>query len=131
MDDDAFGVGEALNEHAYGTGLVAVGKHLVLLGEDITQMRKEKSLELFYEPLIMFIKNDDQNVAPQLNINLPAILHILTLRKILQPDELDATFVLLRMKHLYQVGEHPDLSLPAVVSLSDMFSGVFSVEWAR
>ena len=41
MDDDAFGVGEALNETAYGTGLVAVGKHLVLLDEDITQMRKE------------------------------------------------------------------------------------------
>ena len=32
LDDNAFAVGEVLDENAYGTGLVAVGKHLVLLG---------------------------------------------------------------------------------------------------
>ena len=31
LDDDDFGVGEALNEEAYGVGLVATGKHLLLL----------------------------------------------------------------------------------------------------
>ncbi|RXG60191.1 Lysosomal alpha-mannosidase, partial [Armadillidium vulgare] len=30
LHDDAFGVGEALNEQAYGVGLVARGRHLVL-----------------------------------------------------------------------------------------------------
>ena len=131
LDDDAFGVGEALNENAYGTGLVTVGKHLVVLGQDTTEKRKEMSLDLFYKPLIVFQKNADQNVFPQLDINLPANVHILTLRKILLPEEPDATFVLLRLEHIYQVGEHPDLSTPATVSLSALFSGVFSVEWAR
>eukprot|EP00091_Calanus_sinicus_P011860 TRINITY_DN26768_c0_g1_i1.p1 TRINITY_DN26768_c0_g1~~TRINITY_DN26768_c0_g1_i1.p1 ORF type:complete len:158 (-),score=28.94 TRINITY_DN26768_c0_g1_i1:25-429(-) len=60
LDDDSFGVGEALNEHAYGTGLVAVGKHQILLGQDITKDKKEKAMEMFYEPLIVFQKNAEQ-----------------------------------------------------------------------
>ena len=34
LHDDAFGVGEALDEEAYGTGLVARGQHYVLGGAD-------------------------------------------------------------------------------------------------
>ena len=30
LDDDAFGVGEALNETAFGVGLVARGKHFLV-----------------------------------------------------------------------------------------------------
>lgn len=32
LNDDAFGVGEALNEKAYGRGLIARGKHWIMLG---------------------------------------------------------------------------------------------------
>jgi len=32
LHDDAFGVGEALNESAYGQGLVARGKHFLFFG---------------------------------------------------------------------------------------------------
>jgi len=34
LHDDAFGVGEALNEEAFGTGLVARGTHYLLGGAD-------------------------------------------------------------------------------------------------
>ena len=34
FNDDAFGVGEALNETAFGVGLVARGKHRVLLCDE-------------------------------------------------------------------------------------------------
>lgn len=34
LNDDAFGVGEALNEQAYGKGLVARGKHFLTFGTD-------------------------------------------------------------------------------------------------
>lgn len=33
LKDDAFGVGEALNETAFGTGLIARGKHYVVFGK--------------------------------------------------------------------------------------------------
>lgn len=32
LHDDAFGVGEALNETAYGKGIIARGKHYVSIG---------------------------------------------------------------------------------------------------
>merc|ERR1719184_790972 len=41
LHDDAFGVGEALDEQAYGTGLVAAGRHWVMLGQDNVVERKE------------------------------------------------------------------------------------------
>jgi lysosomal alpha-mannosidase len=33
LHDDAFGVGEALNETAYGKGLIARGKHYLIFGK--------------------------------------------------------------------------------------------------
>lgn len=33
LNDDAFGVGEALNEQEYGRGLVARGKHWLVFGK--------------------------------------------------------------------------------------------------
>ena len=41
MDDDAFGVGEALNEKAYGTGLVVVGRHRLLLAASPEQLARD------------------------------------------------------------------------------------------
>lgn len=37
LHDDAFGVGEALNETAYGKGLVARGKHFLIFGSKTDQ----------------------------------------------------------------------------------------------
>ena len=71
------------------------------------------------------------DIFPNLNIQVPENVHILALRKILQPYELDNTFVLLRLEHLYQVGEHPDLSTPVIIYLTNMFSEVFLIGWAR
>lgn len=37
LHDDAFGVGEALNEMAYGAGLIARGKHYLMFGKKTAQ----------------------------------------------------------------------------------------------
>lgn len=37
LHDDAFGVGESLNETAYGKGLVARGKHWLMFGKKDNQ----------------------------------------------------------------------------------------------
>ena len=39
LSDDAFGVGEALNESAYGEGLVARGQHYIV-GGSLTELDK-------------------------------------------------------------------------------------------
>ncbi len=55
--DDAFGVGEALNETAYGDGLVVRGTHFLILGDKTNSMKMARSLshELYKQPQISFI----------------------------------------------------------------------------
>ena len=43
FNDDAFGVGEALNETAFGVGLVARGKHRVLLCDETLETCQHES----------------------------------------------------------------------------------------
>jgi hypothetical protein len=47
LHDDGYGVGEALNEMAYGTGLVARGRHIVIVGnstETPTTIARQRQL---------------------------------------------------------------------------------------
>ncbi len=55
--DDAFGVGEALNETAYGDGLVIRGTHFLILGDKTNSMKMARSLshEIYKQPQISFI----------------------------------------------------------------------------
>lgn len=47
LNDDAFGVGEALNETKYGRGLTARGKHYLLIGPNVKQsIVNERRLQL-------------------------------------------------------------------------------------
>jgi len=138
LHDDGKGVGEALDEQAFGTGLVAVGSHVVMLGKENVKERKEKALEVFYQPLILFdnsgIDQKAKEIIPRVITNIPENIHLLTLRKVIQTDEQDDPkdiFVLLRLEHLYQVGEDPVLSMPATVDLATLFEAPFSIAWAR
>ena len=40
LDDDHFGVGEALDETQFGKGLVARGKHLLVIHQDKAEFNK-------------------------------------------------------------------------------------------
>ena len=40
LDDDHFGVGEVLDETQYGMGLVARGKHLLVINQDKAEFNK-------------------------------------------------------------------------------------------
>nr|XP_049695653.1 lysosomal alpha-mannosidase isoform X2 [Helicoverpa armigera]XP_049695654.1 lysosomal alpha-mannosidase isoform X3 [Helicoverpa armigera]XP_049695656.1 lysosomal alpha-mannosidase isoform X5 [Helicoverpa armigera]XP_049695657.1 lysosomal alpha-mannosidase isoform X2 [Helicoverpa armigera] len=85
--DDAFGVGEALNETANGYGLVVRGKHRIIIGKD-ENLIKKNVLGLHLGPQLLFsdaenIKFDDwlklNNDYSFLNKELPYGLHLLTL----------------------------------------------------
>ena len=57
LDDDAFGVDEALNEMAYGQGLVVRGTHYLIVSNSSNSMKLTRSLsqELYKQPQISFI----------------------------------------------------------------------------
>jgi lysosomal alpha-mannosidase len=138
LHDDAFGVGEALNETAFWYGLVAMGKHWLTAGNISTgtAAQRARSLQqrLLLSPWLFFSPADNISYAEWvknykmefsgLNQGLPENVHILTL----EPWK-GHTF-LLRLEHIYEKNEHPVFSKPATVNLQDLFKP-FSIVSAR
>ncbi|KAG7212847.1 hypothetical protein KM043_002203 [Ampulex compressa] len=131
LRDDAFGVGEALNETAFGTGLIVRGTHYLFGGstkklDALTLKEKNLALELELRswPLVMPIEHDAINTwcnmsklqNSALAKVLPPNVHILTL----EPWK-DGT-LLLRLEHIFEVGEALQLSQPVEVNIQDLFS---------
>ncbi|XP_049286781.1 lysosomal alpha-mannosidase-like isoform X4 [Anopheles funestus] len=119
LRDDAFGVGEALNETQYGTGLVARGKHWLFFGSSQkdaspTLQAKERFLQNkvllpswpFVTPVDNLLTYDDylsnfRNIYSAIAQQLPANVNLLTL----EPWK-DGT-VLVRFEHLFEKNEDP------------------------
>ncbi|XP_017467118.1 PREDICTED: lysosomal alpha-mannosidase isoform X1 [Rhagoletis zephyria] len=85
LRDDAFGVGEALNETAYGEGVVARGKvYLILSNAEGTPSRYERLEQLqIHLPFWKFFSNatkaTNKKVRQISSFNLPQTVHLLTL----------------------------------------------------
>ncbi|KAF2364114.1 Glycosyl hydrolase family 38 C-terminal [Trinorchestia longiramus] len=123
LDDDAFGVGEALNEVAYGIGLIARGTHWLLHSDaatadcDFACLHRRLGEELFMRPLLMFQDGSDSVPAPvsHLNSPLPEQVHLMTLEPWYSSGEF-----LLRLEHMFEVDESASFSVPVTVDLEDL-----------
>ena len=100
--DDKFGVGEALNEESFGEGLVAVGSIDIHIGRDSTIWKRKHAKEKYYQPFVTFHKNTDELTVPQLGVQLPEEIHILTLKKV---SDTDGHKMILRLEHIYGLGK--------------------------
>ena len=129
LRDDAFGVGEALNETAFGEGLVVRGSHYVVGGsirdsDEFAMKEKSLTLKMLLRPwtLITPITNGTimadaaTSEGSGLAKKLPPNIHILTL----EPWK-DGT-ILLRLEHIFEVGETENLSKPVDINIQDLFS---------
>ena len=133
LDDDAFGVGEALNEEAYGVGLVARGRHGLIVGNDEERFARDHrvgALDLFHEPLIIFgdlTEGGNFPQLPRLAEPLPENLHLLTLKKLEIAEDPFGKYLFLQLEHIFQENEHAQLSQPVTVDLANLFdsSSVF------
>ena len=133
--DDAFGVGEALNETAFGQGLVARGKHWLQFSNDkhmAARRHRLKSQQVFMDVLVSFAPTkksyqEYQMVAESLNEpfrfestlireELPENVHILTLEPWRENQ------ILLRLEHQFDVDEDPKLSLPVKINIKKLFN---------
>ncbi|XP_018301818.1 lysosomal alpha-mannosidase isoform X1 [Mycetomoellerius zeteki] len=136
LKDDAFGVDEALNETAFGEGLVVRGTHYLFGGkvkntDTFVLKEKELALKLALHPWILGapVNLSDienicavlKNLTSGLNKALPSNVHILTL----EPWKDDT--ILLRLEHLFEVGEAQRMSQPVEVNIQNLFS-TFSIE---
>ncbi|XP_026724554.1 lysosomal alpha-mannosidase-like isoform X2 [Trichoplusia ni] len=117
--DDAFGVGEALNETAMESGLVVRGKHRLFINRDEEIPREVFGLHL--GPQVLFsdatnVKYDEwlkmANCHSWLAEELPNGLHLLTL----EPWD---SKLLIRVEN-YLEGDHSEVS----VNLKEIFKGI-------
>uniref|UniRef100_A0A1W7RA88 Alpha-mannosidase n=1 Tax=Hadrurus spadix TaxID=141984 RepID=A0A1W7RA88_9SCOR len=127
LHDDAFGVGEALNESGVdGRGLVVRGKHYLIISEinDAAVKHRKLGEELFMAPLMSFVSIESEHEwatsyhtqISGLNRPLPASLHMLTL------EPWKNNTVLLRLEHMYEKDDDPnDLSLPVTINFKSLF----------
>ncbi|XP_042239009.1 lysosomal alpha-mannosidase-like isoform X2 [Homarus americanus] len=134
LHDDAFGVGEALNETAFGKGLVVRGKHYLLHSYFATSkdcdfgcLHRSVGEHIMLEPVLSFTpttatthtwKNTYTNKWTGLKTSLPANVHLLTLEPWTDGS------LLLRLEHMYEAQESATLSNPVTVNLQDLL-----VDW--
>ncbi|KAJ4433199.1 hypothetical protein ANN_15456 [Periplaneta americana] len=146
LHDDAFGVGEALNETAYAQGLVARGQHYVVAGATSGLAAQERQLAqrkllspwLFFSPggtsleewqntykmevgvLLYYMKILAMVLLKLLKI-VPENIQILTL------EPWKENTLLLRFEHIFEKNEDAELSQPATISYElIVFQDIFS-----
>jgi lysosomal alpha-mannosidase len=132
--DDAFGVGEPLNESAYGQGLVVRGKHWLqfVTGEAVASQRHRfKAQEIFMDSQLTFMptslslkdwlnKFKMEYSSMSSSKVIPANVHMLTLEE-WAGNSRDS--VLIRFEHLFEAHEDPkNMSKPVVLKLDNLFT---------
>lgn len=125
-NDDALGVGENLNEEAFGTGLVVRGRHYLILEtpDDSASKHRVMSQNLYMHPLATFslttLSYDDYSKSYRqtwsaLNDTQPMNIHLLTL------DQLDSNVYLVRLEHYFEIDEDTEYSNPTDIDLQSLF----------
>ncbi|KAF8787519.1 Lysosomal alpha-mannosidase like protein [Argiope bruennichi] len=127
LHDDAFGVGEPLNETGIsGRGLVITGSHFLIVSNISKAASKHRPLaqKLFMQPQLSFASYNSSETdyfksfnvfSPGLKTTLPPNVHLLTL------EPWKRGTVLIRLEHMYEFNEDSTLSLAVDVSLKDLF----------
>ena len=130
LHDDKFGVGEALNEEAYGTGLVATGRHFVSLDSNFKEgnaKRRFLSNEIAAPQLVIFTNqtslfNIKEIFQTKVNPGLPLNVNLLSFEPWFNSSNINANNqYLVRLEHLFEEGEHSKHSEPVTLSLIDLF----------
>lgn len=134
LHDDAFGVGEALNEPGIdGKGLIIRGSHKIFIGSiKESVIHRDQGMTEFLEPQIYFqpFKTIEEHVSLSKGPfavadnppKLPPNIHLLTV-------ESWKGKVLIRLEHFYESTDDPDnLSKPVTVSLKKMFNVKGAIE---
>ncbi|XP_049819132.1 lysosomal alpha-mannosidase [Aethina tumida] len=126
LNDDGKGVGEALNEQEHGQGLIARVSHFVTLGyktlgdgkRSMSAIERDIAQRKLLQPLMFFPSGKIlQKEHTFLNTELPKNVHLLTLDNW---NDTDSTF-LIRLEHILEKDEDPNLSQEVTIDLSKIF----------
>jgi lysosomal alpha-mannosidase len=126
LHDDGLGVGEPLNEMAFGTGLVVRGKQYLIIDSPTSSalFHRVASQQLFMHPLATFALPNSTYADYSANYrqtwsaladDLPLNVHLLTL------DQLDTKQYLIRVENYFEKNEDDTYSHPVIVDLQTIF----------
>ncbi|XP_071747296.1 lysosomal alpha-mannosidase-like [Lepeophtheirus salmonis] len=117
--DDAFGVNEALNETAFGKGLVVRGKHWLLFEKPESKAPSRfLSIKKYDDCIVSFSDSSKALFVPLPPLNhdeLPQNVHILTLERV-------SNGILIRFEHFFDDLDDKVFSKPVEFNLRKIFS---------
>ena len=127
--DDKLGVGEALNETAYGEGLVVRGKHYLNIEYPNTSAlyHRVHCQQLYLHPIETYslINSSYLNYSfshrqtwSALTDSLPLNIHLLTF------DQLNQKDYLIRLEHYFELNEDILYSFPTKINLQSIFNSI-------
>lgn len=130
--DDHMGVGEALNESAYGQGLVVRGKHYLILEppKSSALSHRVNSQQLYMHPLATYalIKSSYTNYSASYRQTWSALIDILPMNiHVLTLDQLTAKEYLIRLEHYFELTEDNTYSYPTKVDLQSIFRSIGTI----
>ena len=131
--DDSQGVGEPINETAYGTGLVIRGQHHLLLAppQSSALHHRPAAQHLFLAPVHTYAipnasytdySTNYRQSWSGLNGTLPYNVHLLTM------DQRTEKKYLVRVEHYFELNEDATLSQPVQVDLQILFQNLGKIQ---
>jgi len=131
LSDDAKGVGEALNETAYGEGIIARGKHYLIYSKKTNQIGQERILQneilmsnwLFFDDISGISYNDWRQRYTHSNSSLKTVLPQNVYLMTFEPWK--SNEYLIRLEHILDKYDDAELSQPVSFDLKDVFPGDF------
>ena len=132
LNDDSLGVGEALNESAFGQGLVVRGRHYLIAERPDSSafLHRVGSQQLYMHPLAAYgltnqtyadYSNAYTLTWSALSTQLPLNLHLLTL------DQLTANDYLVRVENYFELNEDANYSHPITFDLQSIFDKIGTI----
>ncbi|CAF1158677.1 unnamed protein product [Adineta steineri] len=133
LHDDSMGVKEALNETAYGKGLVVSGKHILLFDRpsDSARLHRTGAQQLFMHPLATYslpntsshtnYSNMFRQSWSALSDAMPLNVHLLTF------DQLAPKQYRVRVEHYFELHEDEFYSKSVTIDLQTLFKSIGTI----
>ncbi|CAF4705994.1 unnamed protein product [Rotaria sp. Silwood1] len=133
LHDDSLGVGEPLNETAYGQGLVVRGRHSLILEPPTTSARNHRvnaqrmhmhTLATYAAPQLSYADYSSKyrQTWSALSSSMPINVHLLTF------DQLKSKQYLVRVEHFFELNEDAVYSQPTTFDLQSLFNSLGSIK---
>ena len=133
LHDDSMGVDEALNETAYGKGLVVTGKHILFVDQpsDSARLHRIGAQQFFMHPLATYSLPNATSYTNYSTMyrqswsalldTMPMNVHLLTF------DQLGSKQYLVRVEHYFELNEDANYSQPVTIDLQTLFKSIGTI----